>query len=173
MKKILSMLLVCALMLASVFCLAACGEEPAPGTEGGDTTPTTTAPASPFPAALTNVEAMLISQLNLEYTGWQFAGGMVNGVEMDETTAQSVLDIFGGSIQFVFQNAGYCNMLNGENLLEGTYTEVADGYFLDIACSGDNNYYGAFTMVEEEPVLILVNKKDSATALYMTMISET
>lgn len=177
MKKILSMLLVCALMLASVFCLAACGEEPAPGGEGGDTTPTTTttpttaAPASPFPAALTNVEALEISGLNLEYVGFALAGGMIDGVEMEEADVQSVLDACGGQFNFFFMGAGECTLVNGADGIPGTYTVVADGYFIDAHFEG-YDYYGAFTMVEGNLVLILVNKTDSEKAFYMSYIDE-
>ena len=69
------------------------------------------------------------------------------------------------------QCAGECTLVNGADGIPGTYTVVADGYFIDAHFEG-YDYYGAFTMVEGNLVLILVNKTDSEKAFYMSYIDE-
>ena len=69
------------------------------------------------------------------------------------------------------QCAGECTLVNGADGLPGTYTVVADGYFIDAHFTG-YDYYGAFTTVNETLVLILVNKADAEKALYLSMIDE-
>ena len=188
MKKFLSLLLVM-VMLFSMSMLVACGGETAdvdegntPVVDGNDdattttegvstTTTTTAANASPFPEALTDVAAIPVPT-GLDYTMWTLSGGMVDGVEMEEADVQAILDACGGTLMFMFEQAGAAKLINGNGPIDGTYSVVAEGYFIDAAFTGDYSYYGVFTTVEEVPVLILSNKNDPTIALYMTMLDE-
>ena len=189
MKKFLSLLLVM-VMLFSMSMLVACGGETADvddgsapvvdgnvdatttPTEGESTTTTTTAAnASPFPEALTDVAAIPVPT-GLDYTMWTLSGGMVDGVEMEEADVQAILDACGGTLMFMFEYENSAQLINGNGPIEGTYSVVAEGYFIDAVFTGDYSYYGVFTTVEDVPVLILSNKNDPTIALYMTMLDE-
>lgn len=163
MKKLFSVLLMMSVLLAMVFCMSACG--------GEEETPSAPAGSNPFPEALTNVEAMAVSNLNLDYTGWTLSGGMIDGVEMEEADVQSVLDACGGQMLFVFQESGAVQLVNGAAAMDGTYTVTGDGFIVDMTFE-NYSYWGAFTMVQEQPVLIVVGKKAPGQALYMAYVDE-
>lgn len=175
MKKLFSILLVMVLTLSMSFVMTSCGEDT-------DVTDDTTSQADTasveeevseeqnvFPKALESFEALPIE--DLANTGWTLSGGMVDGVEMEEADLQAVLDATGGVMQFVFLDEGKANLINGQQTFEGTYTLVNEDYIIDAVFTG-YEYYGVLTPVGEEIVLIIVNKNDSETALYFTMIDE-
>ena len=62
-------------------------------------------------------------------------------------------------------------MINGEKTFDGTYKVIQDNYAIELIFDG-YEYYGVFTSVNGENVLILVNKQEPETAIYMTYIDE-
>lgn len=188
MKKLTNVFAVAAFICAMTFTMTACGEEDVDsdsavsqtsdsiasleaGSVNSDSTDNTVstdagseAADSAFPEVLADVEVLPIPDLS--YTGWTFAGGMADGQEMEEADVQQILDACGGVFIFIFGDSGNVEMMNGEASFPGTYSVTADGYIIDTVFEGFE-YYGALTNVEEEPVLILVNKQDSTVALYM------
>lgn len=104
-------------------------------------------------------------------TGWQLSGGMVNGKEMEQSDVQSILDACGGRFNFIFPEAGAVVMENGEKSLSGTYEAVADHYIIHAVFEG-YGYYAVFTTIDEVTVMVLVNKAESETALYLTPFEE-
>lgn len=134
-----------------------------------NTTEGTTESSSVFPEALKKVDAYPIP--DIANSGWELAGGMIKGVEMEESDLQSVLDACGGKFQFIFLDADKVQMINGENAFDGTYKSVEENYALDAVFEG-YEYYGVFTQIDGETVLILANKAAPETALYMMQIDE-
>lgn len=182
MKKIMSILMAVAMLLAMVGVMGGCGSEPADNSTpsgSGDTntsdTGDTSDPSSTddgdgnvFPSALANIEAIAVP--GLELTGWTLAGGMVDGVEMEEADLQSILDACGGAMQFVFTDASNVT-LTTTAAFEGTYEVVADGYAVHIQIP-NYEYYGVFTKVQDTTVMIIANSTDDTTALYFSYIDE-
>lgn len=193
MKKILSIFLAVAMMLTMVCFMASCGgddgaeetkaEEKAPEkdtekesekeTEKETETETEeeTHAGAYFPEALKQVPAVPVPEL--DYTGWQLAGGMIDGVEMEQEDVDAVLQASGGTFQFVFLGEGKVNMISAGTVFEADYTVTEDGYAFHADFGSGYEYYGVFTEVAEETVLIIVNKNASETALYLSYISET
>ena len=179
MKKLISMILIVVMMLTTVCFMSACGEdtEVAEGDDSSqvsdDTNPTevpsSTDNTSYFPEALTNVQAYPVPDVS--NTGWELAGGIINGVEMEEADVQAVLTACGGKLQFIFLDEGNVQLVNGEKTLDGTYQTVAENYFIDAVFEG-YEYYGVFTDVNGTTALIIVNKTESEKALYMVQIDE-
>ena len=170
MKKLLSILLILAIAVSMAFAMTACGEDTATDSETTDTTSDVTgagdsADSKVFPEALLDFEALPIEIIN--YTSWTLSGGMIDGVEMEDADLQAVLDAVGGVMQFSFFEEGAVNLVSGQQTHEGFYTIDGDGYIIDAVFRG-YEYYGVFTPVEEEPVLIIVNKNEPDTALYFT-----
>lgn len=201
MRKIKSIILAAVLVLSMVGLMTACGksedskdnnsskETPAPTNQSSDKDEAQTPEdktsgtednndkdnndednnASVFPEALSNVEAIPVP--NLEYSGWKFSGGMIDGVEMDQSQADAILEACGGVYQCGFLNEGKAMMINGEKTFDGTYKVIQDNYAIELIFDG-YEYYGVFTSVNGENVLILVNKQEPETAIYMTYIDE-
>ncbi len=178
MKKYLSWILMAAVLLTVAFGMTACGGETPDGGEdsqpvggssdvdGGDEQQT----GPTLPAALQGID--IYEAESLDYSGWQLAGGMMDGVEMEAEDVQKIRDGMGGDLQIIFLEAGKVNLFNGTDTLEGTYTTDTENHCLNLVF-GEYTYYAIFTMVGEDGVLILVNDTEPNTALYMSLISET
>lgn len=180
MKKLLSIVLTVALSLTLVLGLTGCGEESGSSgsgsnkpqtsqTEKDDSTSSTQGNDSVFPEGLKDVEAIEIP--DIELTGWTLSGGMVDGVEMEETDVNGVLEACGGVFQFIFMPDKAIQMVNGEKSFEGTYIVTEDNFAFKATFTG-YEYYGVFSKVEDVTVLIMANAKESETAFYFTMIDE-
>lgn len=189
MRKIKSMILAAVLVLSMAGLMAACGksednkeskkETPAPTTKSLDKDEAQTPDtgdnsdkkdnASAFPKALSNVQAYPVPDIAV--SGWQFSGGMINGKEMEQSEANAILEACGGVYQFIFLDEGKAQMINGDKTFEGTYKAIQDNYAIEVVFDG-YEYYGVFTAVNEETVLILVNKAESEIALYFLQVDE-
>lgn len=114
MKKFLALLL----SLMMVLSLAACGgsddtsddtADPAP-TE--DTTPDDTAdtetPEDTGEKFNLMTDITRIDPPELEGTTWNFAGGYLDGEEMDDDDATQTLSLYGGTLQFVLARMAQC-----------------------------------------------------------------
>lgn len=179
-RKIMSAILAAAMVLTMTAVMSACGEdesnnnnvsskdqtsETASNTNGDSSA----SGGSVFPAALSDVQAFPVSEL--ENTGWELTGGMVDGVEMEQSDVNEMLQACGGTLQFVFTDKSTVIMVNGEKNFEGTYEIVQDNYAIH-ATFTDYEYYGVFTIIDEQTIMILANKTAPETALYMTQIDE-
>ena len=123
MKKFLALLL----SLMMVLSLAACGgsddtsddtADPAP-TE--DTTPDDTAdtetPEDTGEKFNLMTDITRIDPPELEGTTWNFAGGYLDGEEMDDDDATQTLSLYGGTLQFVFGEDGAMQIVQGGILI--------------------------------------------------------
>lgn len=178
MKKAVSILLAAAMICTMAFVMTSCGEEDvsskAPISQAaGDTDktdlPGTSGKDSIFPKALENVEAIPLP--DIAYTGWQLSGGMINGKEMEKTDVQSILDACGGKFYFIFPEEGVAMIENGNQDIRGTYEIIEDNYAVHAVFEG-YEYYAVFTKVDDVTVMVLVNKAESETALYLTPFEE-
>lgn len=177
MKKILSLILALCMIFAFASLTACGGEDADGGADTGSKAPANSDTASTpseentnvFPEALTNVAAYPVA--NVEQTMWCCAGGMIDGVEMEEEDLTAIYTAMGGTFNFYFQDGNKIQLINGEKALDGTYTVKAESYIIDAVFEG-YEYYGVFTQVNDAPVLIMCNKTDSTTAFYFSMIDE-
>lgn len=171
MKQLLSFLLVLALALSMIFVLAACGDEP----KETDGTTTTTAGENQdenlFPEALNALPNNAVPDY-LMPSGWEFAGGMIDGVEMEQEDVDAILQATGGTFQVVFSAEGVANLVNGEQVIAGTYEKTSDTeLFLDF---GDYSYYARFTTLgDDTEAMLMVNPAQADTVFYMILMSET
>ena len=121
-----------------------------------------------FPEALLGIEAY---QFDLAYTHWEFVGGLIDGAEMEAADVQAVLEACGGVLEIEFADETSTTLINGANMYPGTYTMSEDAFLLDAVFEG-YEYYGVVTAVDNEYILILVNKQAPDKALYMSLIIE-
>lgn len=175
MKKAVSILLAAAMICTMAFVMTSCGDSSkaptsqAAGDTGKTNSPGTAGKDSIFPKALENVEAIPLP--DIAYTGWELSGGMINGKEMEETDVQSILDACGGKFYFIFPEEGVATIESGKKDVRGTYETIEDNYAVHAVFEGDD-YYAVFTKVDNVTVMVLVNKAESETALYLTPFEE-
>lgn len=109
------------------------------------------------------------------YTGWEFAGGMLNGVEMNEAAASQALETYGGTLQLLFGDMEVVSMVQGGGSLEGSYTVAEDGYMLQMIFENEGAqipYAGVFANVNDTFTLMLFSDETGLNVLYFTQIDE-
>ena len=92
---------------------------------------------------------------DMSNTVWTFAGAYIDGVEMTQEDYDSALQAYGGSLQFVFDDKGGAQMVQGGGTLQGTYSY---GESESVSVAFDNNgtelqYICLFT--EDEDIFML------------------
>ena len=154
MKKIICIIMTVATLLFCVTAaLTACSDDTVTG-ETPTATATDSGSNSVFPKALSGVEAIKVP--DIAYTQWEFCGGMIN----------AVLKEYGGELTFVFPDEDGTVTLNAATDSDsGKYTVEADGFGLKITMT-KKEFYGVFTTVDGEKILVISNKADSEKALY-------
>ena len=149
-----------------------------PETEA-ETEPETAAETEPETAAagvaslLETVELAAVPE-GLAGTGWEFAGGYINGAQMDQDQANNALAQYGGMLQIVFEDETNISMVQGGGTLAGIYGTADDGLYLSIVFDNagtDLEYVGLFTDVNGTAVLML-SDTDGLNAIYFTQITE-
>ena len=172
MKKLLSLLLVVAMLLSMSLLLTACGGDADTDTNTDSSvdadTNDTASSASPFPKEFDNVEAVAVKDVQYGNTTWTFAGGAIDGVEMNQDDAQLFLTGCGGSCTIAFSGDEKATIVMGEATETAPCKVVAEGFFLEIKFA-KTTYYGAFTLQGEMVVLLLCSDAQPDTVLYMVM----
>ena len=160
MKKILAFMLV----LVLAFSLVACGET-APA-ETPEETPAET-PEDAAPETTSILELLDIYQVpEIANTGWSFVGGYIDGAPMTADEAKAALENYGGTLQLVFAENGAVLMIQGTGSVEGTY-EAADENSVTVSFpSISKEYVVVFTVLDETPVLVLVDNADTTMGIY-------
>lgn len=69
-------------------------------------------------------------------TTWTFAGGYVDGVELSQEDYEAALQAYGGTLQFVFDEDGGVQMVQGGGSVQGTYSY---GEYESVSVVLDNN----------------------------------
>ena len=164
MKKFICIIMTVATLLFCVTAaLTACSDDTVTG-ETPTATATDSGSNSVFPKALSGVEAIKVP--DIAYTQWEFCGGMINGKEMEQADADAVLKEYGGELTFIFPDEGGTVTLNAATDSDsGKYTVEADGFGVKITMT-KKEFYGVFTTVDGEKILVISNKADSEKALY-------
>lgn len=130
--------------------------------------PTQASNNSVFPKALSSVEAIEVP--DIAYTQWEFCGGMIDGKEMEQADADAVLKEYGGELNFIFPDEnGSVTLSAASDSDSGTYKVEAEGFGLRITMA-KKEFFGVFTRVEGEKILVVTNKADSEKALYFREI---
>lgn len=118
-----------------------------------------------FPEALIGIEMHPVPEL--ADSKWALSGGFVSGEEMNQEMLDAVLEAFGGQFHIVFDGKGNVRMTGGDDFADGTY-EIINEEFAVYMTFEDVDYYGIFTNVDDEDVLMIVCTSDPQTVLYLT-----
>ncbi len=103
---------------------------------------------------------------------WELCGGLSGGVEWEEADLQSTLEMYGGTLQFVFQEDGTAGMVQGGGILNGTFEVINEE---GIGAIFDNNgtelrYICQFADMEGQIVMLVT--VDQEDYMYFLPISE-
>lgn len=182
MKKLLSLILVLVMVFA-LGSLAACGGEDTDadkggnnGSKGGNDTSSATSKEDEagnvgalYPEALQNIAISEIPEV--VGSGWEFAGGCVDGVEMEEDDVSLFLEQFGGTLSVVFPEGNTVMLAKSDGAANGTFKKTADGNGLHLDFGNGIEYYAVFTQVEDLTVMMMAQTSAPGTALYFTLIA--
>lgn len=188
MKKLLTLLLALA-MCAS---LAACGgdDAPAPPASSGGASSVdgaadpagsadVSAPVEDEGDYCTNYDVMSSFEMyvvlpmdRLTAAPWKFSGGCANGVEMEQEELESMLSVYGGTLQVEFVEDGTANLVQGGGTIPGTYRVLDDGASINFTFEFQDtvlNYVGVFTAIgeDETPILLFLSPEAPDTVFYM------
>lgn len=173
MKKLFSLVLAILIIFSMAAVMSACGDDTATddGTVANDDTATSnqSTAADFFPKALSNVTAYPIDDMSL--AGWQLAGGMIDGVEMEEADLTALLSNAGGKIEFVFTDDKNVRLITGLNTIDGTYSLISEDMIVHMVFP-EIEYYGVVTVVSETTVFMIADPKQPGSALYLSQIDE-
>lgn len=173
----------CAMGLVLALSLAACGEEEVvventneEVTREVQTQEVAEAPAETTAEAgtevaeggpLLQVEVMEIPDLS--GTEWSFAGGMIDGVEMEEDDVNTSLEAYGGTLQLVFGDDGAVTMVQGVGNVEGTYEYSDDNSAIKMTFDFGGTelvYAGYLSEVGDTITLIAMSDMNGYDGLY-------
>lgn len=191
MKKLIALTLCFAMVLS----ISACGSKPTADMESSAQStneenisePSESAPAPGEPDSSAEESEQngdlenFLSQLTIigpsedMFAGWTLTGGMLDGVEMNDTDVEQVLENYGGILQFVFNEDETVDMIQGGGYLEGTFSVADDGYSMPMVFDNAGtqlSYVGIFVQVDNSMVLVLLPDDSGQNALYFSMIDE-
>lgn len=116
--------------------------------------------------------------LELTYSGWQYTGALVNGVEEPWGYSERYEIIFDSMPMEVGGVSKNLVMYKGSDTFAGDYTILDDGYMLHLVLenlkdsSDRKEYIGALVSVDGEALLVLFPDSSGQNVLYFTHISE-
>lgn len=135
MKKFLAMMM--AMMMA--FGVAACGgsEEPVdePADEVVEEVVEDTADGGADGFTLWDVAT--VETPVLEGTDWDFCGGYMDDTEMTQEEYDATIEMYGGKLQFVFNEDGTAEMVQGGGSLNGYFEYIEGGVGVEFDNNGE------------------------------------
>ena len=178
----------CAMGLVLALSLAACGEEEViventneEVTQEVQTQEAAKTEAASESAAETTAEAgteaeggpllqVAVMEIpDLSGTEWNFAGGMIDGVEMEEEDLNATLETYGGNLQLVFGEDGAVTMVQGGGNAEGTYEYSDDNTAIKMTLDfggTEVTYAGFLSEVGDTVTLIAMSDMNGYDGLY-------
>jgi hypothetical protein len=172
----------CVMGLVLALSLTACGEEEVIVENTNEevsvevqTQETTEAPTETVAETGTEAEGGPLLQVavmeipDLSGTEWNFAGGMIDGVEMEEEDLNATLETYGGTLQLVFGEDGAVTMVQGGGNAEGTYEYSDDNTAIKMTLDfggTEITYAGFLSEVGDTVTLIAMSDMNGYDGLY-------
>ena len=106
---------------------------------------------------------------DLSGTEWNFAGGMIDGVEMEKEDLNATLETYGGTLQLVFGEDGAVTMVQGGGNAEGTYEYSDDNTAIKMTLDfggTEVTYAGFLSEVGDTVTLIAMSDMNGYDGLY-------
>lgn len=108
-------------------------------------------------------------------TAWEFAGGFTGDRDMEAEEASALLEMYGGTLQVVFEDSERASLVQGSGAMSGVYGVLEDGITVPFLFTYDGTQYGyvaVFTVIDENNVMVLLSTAEPSTAFYMTQVDE-
>ena len=79
--------------------------------------------ATPAPAKQTMLDFSFVqvAPADVAGTAWNFSGGLIDGQDISDADCEALLEAYGGSMGFVFEEDGVVYLVQGDTALPGTY----------------------------------------------------
>lgn len=116
----------------------------------------------------TVAEGEQIIELDVANTTWNFAGGFIDSVEMTEEEAAASLEMYGGTLQLVFDDGEGVQMVQGGGTLEGRWAYSEDntvGVLFELE-DGDLFYLCSFAEIDGQVVMVAYSDESGENAIY-------
>lgn len=109
-----------------------------------------------------------VIELDVAGTTWDFAGGLLDSEEMTEEEVASALEMYGGTLQLVFDDNEGVQMVQGDGILEGrwAYTEENTLGVLFELEEEDLFYLCTFVEVDGQVVMVAYTDETGENAIY-------
>ena len=104
-----------------------------------------------------------------EWYRMELAGGMIDGVEMEEEDLNATLETYGGTLQLVFGEDGAVTMVQGGGNAEGTYEYSDDNTAIKMTLDfggTEVTYAGFLSEVGDTVTLIAMSDMNGYDGLY-------
>ena len=158
-----------AMVMAMGMAFAGCGGEEAEVVEEpAETTEVETEETGEEVAGASVYDMPLTEAPDLSDTAWVFSGGLLDGVEMEQSDLDETLEMYGGTLQFVFNADGTAQMVQGGGTLDGAY-EYLENECMQVVFdyNGSELKYGCvFADLDGMTVLMAMPDATGANALY-------
>ena len=158
-----------AMVMAMGMAFAGCGGEEAEVVdEPAETTEVETEETGEEAAGISVYDMPLTEAPDLSDTAWVFSGGLLDGVEMEQSDLDETLEMSGGTLQFVFNADGTAQMVQGGGVLEGTY-EYLEGEAVGVIFDYNGTelrYACVFTDVSGQLVLMAMDDGAGTMGMY-------
>ena len=164
MKKFLAMMM--AMMMA--FSMAACG--------GGEEAPVDEPAVEEEVVAeevgdggadgITLWDCETLETPAMEGTVWNFCGAYMDDAELTQEEYEATLEMYGGTLQFVLNEDGTAEMVQGGGSLQGYFEYLEDGIGLAFDNNGEELRYGCIFMDLGAPTLVSMPDDTGETGLY-------
>lgn len=173
MKKILA----CLLAMIMVLSLAACGSDSDTNTDPDNGQQNEQTDKTDKPGQGTPLESMNFVKVPEDIVGtrWEFCGGFLNGVEMDNEQATATLKRYGGKFEVDFNAADSADFVQGGGVLSGSCG--ADENNDMIVLSVDNNgtkidYTFLFADLNGTTIMVMLVGDSASNSYYFRQVIE-
>ena len=163
MKKFWAMMM--AMMMA--FSMAACGGGEEAPVEEPAALETIVAEAGDGGAdGFTLWDCELLDVPALEGTAWSFCGGYMNDVELTQEEFDAIMEMYGGTLQFVLNEDGTAEMVQGGGSLYGEYQYMSNGASMTFDNNGEALHYDMIFIDLDGVTMIAMTDTTGENGLY-------
>ena len=162
MKKFLAMMMT--MMMA--FSFAACGGEEAPVDEVVEMEAIVAEPGDGGADGFTMWDVATMETPALEGTVWSFCGGYMDDAELTQEEFDATMEMYGGILQFVLNEDGTAEMVQGGGSLQGYYEYLDGGARVTFDNGGQELVYTCIFIDLDGATMVAMTDTTGETGLY-------
>ena len=102
----------------------------------------------------------------LEGTDWDFCGGYMDDTEMTQEDYDATMEMYGGTLQFVFNEDGTAEMVQGGGSLNGYFKYIEGGVGVEFDNNGEALRYSLIFIDLDGLTMVALPDNSGETGLY-------